>query len=58
MKSYDELKAEMEAIQHQMIEALRNKLTCGLKEMKHFCKGFGFTSGILKISLTESRKNQ
>jgi len=25
MKSYDELKAEMEAIQHQMVEAKKNE---------------------------------
>lgn len=44
MKSYDELKAEMEAIQQQMVE--------DKKEVKEF----GFTTVMLKGSLTESRK--
>ena len=47
MKSYDELKAEMEAIQQQMFEAKRNELTNTLKEVKRLCKEFGFTAGML-----------
>ena len=31
MKSYDELKAEMEAIQQQMVEAKKNKQTYSKK---------------------------
>ena len=34
MKSYDELKAEMEAIQQQMVEAKRNERANALKEVK------------------------
>ena len=34
MKSYDELKAEMEAIQRQMVEAKRNERANALKEVK------------------------
>ena len=56
MKSYDELKAEMETIQQQMIEAKKNERTNALKEVKHLCKEFGFTSGMLKGSLAESRR--
>jgi len=34
MKSYDELKAEMEAIQQQMLEAKKNERANALKEVK------------------------
>ena len=34
MKSYDELKAEMETIQQQMAEAKKNERTNALKEVK------------------------
>ena len=34
MKSYDELKAEMEAIQQQMVEAKKNERANALKEVK------------------------
>ena len=33
MKSYDELKAEMEAIQQQMVEAKKNERANALKEV-------------------------
>ncbi len=52
MKSYDELKAEMETIQQQMVEAEKNEL----KEVKRLCKEFGFTAGMLKGSLAEGHK--
>ena len=55
MKSYDELKAEMETIQQQMAEAKKNERTNALKEVKHLCKEFGFTAGMLKGALTEGR---
>ena len=48
MKSYDELKAEMETIQQQMAEAKKNERTNALKEVKRLCKEFGFTAGMLK----------
>ena len=48
MKSYDELKAEMETIQQQMAEAKKNERTNVLKEVKRLCKEFGFTAGMLK----------
>ena len=56
MKSYDELKAEMEAIQQQMVEAKKNERANVWKEVKRFCKEFGFTAGMLKGSLDEARK--
>ena len=57
-KSYDELKAEMEAIQQQMVEAKKNERANALKEVKRLCKEFGFTAGMLKGSLAEGRKQQ
>jgi hypothetical protein len=54
MKSYEELKAEMEAIQQQMVEAKKNECNA-LKEVRCLCKGFGFTAGMLKGSLPEGR---
>ena len=49
MKSYDELKAEMEAIQQQMAEANKNECANVLKQ-------FGFTAGMLKGTLAEGLK--
>jgi uncharacterized membrane protein (DUF106 family) len=48
MKSYDELKAEMEAIQPQMVKAKKSERTVALKKIKELCKEFGFTVGMLK----------
>jgi hypothetical protein len=56
MKSYDDLKAEMEAIQQQMIEAKMNELANALKEVTRLCKEFGFTAGMLKGLLAEGLK--
>jgi hypothetical protein len=55
MKSYDELKAEMETIQKQMEEAKKNEHTNVPKEVKRLCKEFGFTAGMLKGSLAKGR---
>ena len=55
MRSYDELKAEMEAIQQQMAEAKKNERTNALKEVKRLCKEFGFTVGMLKGALAKGR---
>ena len=55
MKSYDELKAEMETIQQQMVEAKKNERTNALKEAKRLCKEFGFTAGMLKGALAKGR---
>ena len=53
--SYEELKAEMEAIQQQMAEAKKNERTNALKEVKRLCKEFGFTAGMLKSALAKGR---
>ena len=55
MKSYDELKAEMESIQQQMFEAKKNERANALEEVKRLYKEFGFTAGMLKGSLAEVR---
>ena len=54
MKSYDELKAEVEAIQQQMVEAKKNE-RAALKEVKRLCKEFGFTAGMLKGAIAKGR---
>ena len=51
MKSYGELKAEMESIQQRMAEAKKSERTNALKEVKRLCKEFGSTAGMLKGSL-------
>lgn len=56
MKSYDELKAEMEAIQEQMVEAKNSERANALKEVKRLCKEFGSTAGMLRGALAEGRK--
>ena len=53
MKSYEELKPEMEAIQQQMAEAKKNKRANALKEVKRLCKEFRFTAGMLKGALAK-----
>ena len=55
MKSYHVLKAEMEATQQKMVEAKKNELAKALKELKRFCKDFGFTVGMFKGVLAERR---
>ena len=56
MKSYNELKAEMEAIQQQMAKAKKNEFKDALKEVKRLCKELGFTAGMLRGSIAEGRK--
>ena len=58
MKSYDELKDEMETIQQQMVEAKKSERTVALKKVKELCKEFGFKAGMLKGMLAEGRKKQ
>ena len=58
MKSYDELKAEMEAIQQQMVNVKKNVRANALTEIKRLCKEFGFIVGMLKGSLAEGRNKQ
>tara|TARA_B100000925_G_C21704360_1_gene343769 strand:+ start:359 stop:535 length:177 start_codon:yes stop_codon:yes gene_type:complete len=55
MKPYDELKAEMEAIQEHLVKVKKSERDNILKEMKRLCKEFGFTAEILKSSLAKGR---
>lgn len=55
MKSYDELKADMENIKQQMAEMIVNKSANAQKEVKLLSKVFGFTAGMLK-GVAEGRK--
>jgi uncharacterized protein YaaN involved in tellurite resistance len=55
-KSYDELKAEMEALEKEMALAKQVKRKASLKLVKQLCKEFGFTHSMLKDSLKEGRK--
>ena len=56
MKLYDELKAEMETIQQQMVESKKSERTNALKEVKRFCKEFDFIAGMLIGKLAGGRK--
>ena len=56
IKSYDELKAEMETISQQMVEAKKNERADALKEVKRLRKEFGFTAGMLKGALALGSK--
>jgi len=58
MKSYNELKAEMEVIQKQIVEAKKKERANALKEVKRLFKDFGFTAGMLKGSLAEGRSRK
>ena len=58
MKSYYELKAEMEANQQQMVEAKKNERSNVLKDVKRFFKEFGFTACMVKGSLAEGRSRK
>ena len=55
MKFYDELRAAMEAIQQQMVQAKENERANAQKEVKRLCKEFGFTACMLKGSLAKER---
>lgn len=55
MKSYDELKAEMEVIQQQMVESKKNERSNALKEVKRLCKEFAFTAWMFKGTIAECR---
>ena len=57
MKSYDELNAEIVAIQQKMIEVKKNERINILEEVKWLlCKELGFTAGVLKGSLAGGRQ--
>jgi hypothetical protein len=46
--NYDELKAEMEAVQQKIVEAKKNERANVLYEVKGICKEFDFTARMLK----------
>ena len=58
MKSNNELKAEMESIQQQMVEAYKSELAIALKELKLMFKEFGFNAGMVQGSIADCRKNK
>ena len=58
MKSYDELKTEIETIQQLTGEAKNSEQSNTFKEVKRIFREYGFSSGMLKSSLAESRKKQ
>ena len=55
MKCYDDLKAEMEIIQQQMVEAKKNDCANPLEEVKRLYKKFGFSAGMFKGALVKGR---
>jgi len=57
MKSYDELKAEMENLQQQMVEAKQEERKAVIKQVRNLCKEFKITAGHLKGALAEGRKS-
>ena len=58
MKPYDELRAEMKAIQQQIVEAKQNERANALKEVKRLFKEFAFPAAMQKGSLAEGRKQK
>ena len=58
MKSYDELKSEIETVQKQILEVKKNERTDALKKIKGLCKECGFKARMLYCALAEGRKNK
>jgi len=58
MNFYNELEAEMKAIQQQTVEANINECANALKEVKPLFREFGFTAGKVIGSLTEGRSRK
>ena len=48
MKTYSELKSEMDNLEAQMEEAKKRERAEALKKVKQLCKEFGFTAGMLQ----------
>ena len=55
MKTYSELKSEMDRLEAQMEEAKKRERAEALKKVKQLCKEFGFTAGMLQGVLAKSR---
>ena len=58
MKSFDELKSEIEAVQQQMVEVKKTERANALKEVNRLCKEFSFSAGMLKGSFAYGRKKK
>ena len=57
MKSYSELKSEMDNLEAQMEQAKKRERAEALKKVKQLCKEFGFTAGMLKGVLAKGRNS-
>jgi len=55
MKTYSELKFEMDNLEAQMEEAKKRERAEALKKVKLLCKEFGFTAGMLQGVLAKGR---
>ena len=55
MKTYSELKSEMDNLEAQMEEAKKRERAVALKKVKQLCKEFGFTAGMLQGVLAKGR---
>ena len=55
MKTYSELKSEMDNLEAQMEEAKKRERAEALKKVKLLCKEFGFTAGMLQGVLARCR---
>jgi len=55
MKTYSELKSEMNNLEAQMEEAKKRERAEALKKVKLLCKEFGFTAGMLQGVLAKGR---
>ncbi|MGK0393067.1 MAG: DNA-binding protein H-NS [Alcanivorax borkumensis] len=58
MKTYEELKAEMEQLEKDLAAAKERERKDALKKVRELCKEFGFTAGMLKGCLAEGRKTK
>ena len=58
MKSYDELKANIEITQRRIVEAMKYESTEALNETICLWEEFGFAVIMLKDSLTEGQKQR
>ena len=55
MKTYSELKSEMDNLEAQMEEAKKRERAEALKKVKQLCKEFVFTAGMLQGVLAKGR---
>lgn len=55
MKTYSELKSEMDNLEAQMEEAKKRERAEALKTVKQLCKEFGFTAGMSQGVLAKGR---